>query len=80
MYCFFEEAALTSAETAARAIVRAIQRDQARTLIGLDARLIDLAARLMPVRSTALAGHMTRNLNSKYFERLQRFMERFTTK
>ena len=77
---FFEESAFTSAESAARAIMRAIQRDQTRALVGLDARLIDLVARLMPVRSTALAGHMTRNLNSRYFERLQRLIGKFALK
>lgn len=44
-----------SPEFAARRIVRAVQRDQARVLVGPDARAFDLAARLLPGR-TGLMG------------------------
>lgn len=42
---------LRSPEVVARRIVRAIDRDQARAVVGPDARLLDLAARLVPGRS-----------------------------
>lgn len=38
-------------ETVARRIVRAIERNQARAVVGPDARLLDVAARLLPGRS-----------------------------
>ncbi len=44
----FERAARTSPEAAAGAIVRAILRNQPRLLIGADARVIDVLARLLP--------------------------------
>lgn len=45
----FERAFITSPETAAARIVRAIERREKRVLIGRDARLFDLAVRLLPV-------------------------------
>lgn len=45
----FDRLAATTAEQAARRIVDGIRRNQRRILIGPDARLIDLAQRLMPV-------------------------------
>jgi len=42
---------LRSPDAVASRIVRAIERDQARTLVGPDARLLDLAARVLPGRS-----------------------------
>lgn len=65
---FFEDAALTSAQTAAQLILEGICRKRVRVLIGLDAQLIDLASRLMPSTATALAGYMSRNLKSSKFE------------
>ena len=65
---FFEGAALTSAQAAAQAIIEAMCERRARVLIGRDAHLIDLAARLMPRSATALAGYLSRNLKSRKFE------------
>jgi NAD(P)-dependent dehydrogenase (short-subunit alcohol dehydrogenase family) len=45
----FDRVARTSVEQAARTLVDGILRDQRRILIGADAKLIDLAQRLMPV-------------------------------
>jgi NAD(P)-dependent dehydrogenase (short-subunit alcohol dehydrogenase family) len=44
----FAAVALTTADEAASAIVRAILKDRPRLLIGADARVIDLVARLFP--------------------------------
>jgi NAD(P)-dependent dehydrogenase (short-subunit alcohol dehydrogenase family) len=46
----FERVARTSAADAATAIIRGVQKDQPRILIGTDAYLIDLVARLFPAR------------------------------
>jgi len=46
----FESLARTTPEQAAARIIRAIERRQPRLLIGQDARVIDLLARLFPVR------------------------------
>ena len=42
---------MTSPEAAARRIVAAIERDRARALVGPDARMLDVLARLVPGRS-----------------------------
>jgi short-subunit dehydrogenase len=68
---FFEDLALTSAQTAAQMIVDAIGKKRTRVLIGRDAQLIDLASRLMPCKATALAGYLSRNLRSSKFEWLK---------
>jgi NAD(P)-dependent dehydrogenase (short-subunit alcohol dehydrogenase family) len=46
----FDKLSPTTAEQAAERIVRGIERDEARILIGSDARLIDRLQRLFPVR------------------------------
>lgn len=71
---FFEKAAMTSPQTAARIIANAICRNRCRVLIGLDSQLIDFFARLMPLRTTALAGYLSRNLNSKKLNWCQRII------
>jgi NAD(P)-dependent dehydrogenase (short-subunit alcohol dehydrogenase family) len=43
---FDEQLARTSPESAARSIVRAIRRDRARVLVGVDAKLLDLLVRI----------------------------------
>jgi len=73
---FFENAALTSAEKAAKRIVKAIREKKGRVLIGLDGRLIDFCARLAPLGSTALAGYLSRNLTSRRFGLLQSLVQR----
>jgi hypothetical protein len=45
----------SSPEAAARKIAHAIQHDKARVLLGPDARMIDIAARILPGR-TGLIG------------------------
>jgi len=75
---FFENAAMTSAPAAARIIANSICRKRSRVLIGLDSQLIDFCARLMPIRATALAGHISRNLKSKKIDWCQRFVQRLT--
>ncbi len=45
----FEKAFITTPESAAATIVRAIERNQRRLLIGPDARVIDWMSRIMPV-------------------------------
>lgn len=49
----FDRGARTSAERAARAIVRAIEADRTRVLIGADARILDALYRLAPSRASA---------------------------
>jgi len=71
---FFEKAAMTSPQTAARIIANSILRNRPRVLIGLDSQLIDFLARLMPLRATALAGYVMRNLNSRKLNWCQRIM------
>jgi short-subunit dehydrogenase len=44
----------SSPEAAARQIVRAIERDRARVLLGPDARALDVAARILPGRTRLL--------------------------
>jgi NAD(P)-dependent dehydrogenase (short-subunit alcohol dehydrogenase family) len=74
---FFEDAAFTSAEQTAKIIVKAIRKKKSRVVIGIDGRLIDFCARVAPLGSTALAGHMSRNLRSKKMEFCQRLIQRF---
>jgi NAD(P)-dependent dehydrogenase (short-subunit alcohol dehydrogenase family) len=75
---FFEDAALTSAQNAAGRIIKAIKRKKGRVLIGLDGRLIDVCSRVAPFKSTALAGHMSRNLKSKKFDLVQQIVRRLS--
>jgi short-subunit dehydrogenase len=73
---FFEDAAFTSAEQAADLIVKGIRKKKSRIIIGLDGKLIDFCARVAPLGSTALAGHMSRNLKSKKLDFCQRLVQR----
>ena len=75
---FFEDAALTSARDAAGRIIKAIKKKKGRVLIGLDGQLIDICARLAPLKSTALAGRMSRNLKSKKFDLVQQIVRRLS--
>lgn len=52
----FEKVARTSPDAAAERIVRGIERNEARILIGPDARFIELTQRLRPVRYWRLLG------------------------
>lgn len=73
---FFEKASLTSPKRAAKIIADSICRNRCRVLIGPDSRLIDYFARLMPLRATALAGYLSRNLTSKKLGWCQRILRR----
>jgi short-subunit dehydrogenase len=75
---FFENAALTSAEDAAKSIINAIKKNKGRVLIGLDGQLIDICSRLAPVKSTALAGYISRNLKSKKLGLVQQILRRLS--
>ncbi len=44
----FEQLARTTAESAARQIIRAVEKDKRRLLIGADAKLLDLVQRMAP--------------------------------
>jgi NAD(P)-dependent dehydrogenase (short-subunit alcohol dehydrogenase family) len=48
----------------ARAVVRGIERDRARVLVGPDARALDVVARLVPGRS-GLVGHLTNRVATR---------------
>ena len=56
----FDRAARTSPEAAARAIVHAILKNQRRLLIGADARIIDVLARLMPASYDPIVAFVAR--------------------
>jgi short-subunit dehydrogenase len=45
----FDKLARTTPESAAQQILKAVEKDKARLLIGLDAKFLDLVQRLMPV-------------------------------
>lgn len=45
----FDKVTLTTPESAAKQIIRAVEKDKARLLIGIDAKLLDIVQRLMPV-------------------------------
>jgi short-subunit dehydrogenase len=75
---FFEKAAMTSPQTAARIIVNSICTNRCRVLIGLDSQLIDFFARLMPMRATALAGYLSRNLKTKKLAWCSRILRKLT--
>jgi short-subunit dehydrogenase len=75
---FFEDAAFTTADDAAKNIIKAIRKKKGRVLIGLDGQLIDICSRLAPFKSTALAGHMSRNLKSKKVDLIQQIIRRLS--
>ena len=57
-----EELFRTTADEAARVIIAGIKADRRRILVGSDARVIDLLARLFPVAAVSLSGWMSRYL------------------
>jgi short-subunit dehydrogenase len=75
---FFENAAMTSAEDAAKSIIKAIRKKKGRVLIGLDGQLIDIFSRLAPYKSTAWAGYISRNLKSKKLDLIQQIIRRLS--
>ena len=58
----FEASFITSPEAAARSILRGVQRNQRRVLVGLDAYVIDLCARVAPAGSQRLMMALARSL------------------
>ena len=50
----FEKIALTSPQTAARQILKAVEKKKSRLVIGKDGRVLDLLTRLLPLRYTYL--------------------------
>ncbi len=62
---WFERAAKTSPEQAARTIVAGIKKNKSRILVGPDAYFIDVMKRLMPTWASRYAGHTIRNLDAK---------------
>ena len=62
---WFERASPTSAEKAARRIIRGIKKNRIRILIGPDAYAIDATKRLAPVLATRYAGHKMRRLTKE---------------
>ena len=60
---WFDRASLTSAEKAARTIIKAVKKNRNRILVGPDAHVIDLMRRLMPQSTTRYAGRKIRKLN-----------------
>ncbi|MFH1112382.1 MAG: SDR family NAD(P)-dependent oxidoreductase [Pseudomonadota bacterium] len=62
---WFERAAKTTPEQAARIIVAGIKKNKSRILVGPDAYLIDVMKRLMPALASRYAGYAIRHLNTK---------------
>jgi short-subunit dehydrogenase len=58
----FEKAFITSANSAARIILKAVERDRRRVLVGLDAYAIDLMVRLAPACSQRVMMAMARRM------------------
>ena len=55
---FDTKMAKTSADKAARIIIKGIKKNRQRILVGLDAHIIDILQRLFPVMFQKLAGMM----------------------
>lgn len=61
--CWYENAAKSTPEQAAQAIVNGVKRNKRRILVGKDAHAIDSLARLAPGACNQLAGRLMRNLD-----------------
>jgi short-subunit dehydrogenase len=59
----FEKAFITSANEAARTILKAVRRNQRRVLVGLDAYALDLLVRFAPAGSQRLMMAMARRMS-----------------
>ena len=55
----FDKVAITSAHRAARTILKAVRKNKARVVVGLDARAFDLVVRVFPSGYQRLLGPMT---------------------
>ena len=58
----FAKAARTSPESAARQILRAVEKNKRRAMVGLDARVVDVLTRLAPNTSHRLIGFGARRI------------------
>ena len=58
----FQNIARTSAEDAAKTIIKGIKSKTKRLLIGADAHLIDILKRLAPETFTGMVGYMARKI------------------
>jgi short-subunit dehydrogenase len=56
----FDRVAATSAETAAKVILRAVNRDARRVLVGVDAVVLDKLVRFLPTAYQPLVTHFVR--------------------
>lgn len=56
----FEKAFRTTADDAAEAILRGVQRNDARILVGTDARILDLMQRLLPGRYASVLARISK--------------------
>ncbi len=54
----FDKLARTTAESAAAQILRAVEKDKMRLLIGLDAKLLDFIQRVLPTRYASIMAKM----------------------
>jgi short-subunit dehydrogenase len=61
----FDEVAITTAEDAARIIINGVKKNKKKILVGVDAKLIDIVARLFPVKYSSLF----KRLHEKYFKK-----------
>ncbi len=52
----FDKVTMMSADRAARIIISGIRRNKKRLMVGFDARLVDLMARMFPVTTTKITG------------------------
>jgi short-subunit dehydrogenase len=71
--CWYENAAKSTPELAAQAIVNGVKKNKRRILVGKDAYVTDLFARIAPSTSNQFAGYLMRNLNKtdpRYWGRL----------
>jgi short-subunit dehydrogenase len=57
----FDRIAMTSADQAAETILRGVERNKQRVYVGVDAKLLALAKRLMPATTVRLVGALSKN-------------------
>ncbi len=60
---WYENAAKTTPEQAAKIIIKGIKKNKPRIIIGSDARIVDFLARIIPVGTNVVAGIVMSNLH-----------------
>lgn len=60
---WYENAAKTTPDQAAKIIIKGIKKNKPRIMIGSDARVVDFIARIIPVRTNVVAGIVMSNLH-----------------